>query len=115
MTTHRISDSEQHLLLVVWRLGDEAYGLTIREELAKRTGRHLALGAIYTTLVRLEKKGLVRSTLSNPTPIRGGKAKRYFAILPQGVEALSQAKRVMGRLWDGLDTLDPAPSEPTTE
>lgn len=112
MNTHRISDSEQQLLLVVWRLDDNAYGLAIRDELAKRAGRRLALGAIYTTLVRLEKKGFVRSTLSDPTPVRGGKAKRFYAIRPQGIEALTQAKAVMGRLWEGLETPEPAPTRP---
>lgn len=102
------SDFEQQILLAVWRLGDDAYGASVRDELEARTGRDLTQGAVYVTLVRLEKKGLVRSWMSEPTPVRGGKAKRCFEILPAGVEGLRQARANMDRLWDGLP--DPAGS-----
>jgi len=102
------SDFEQQILLAVWRLGDDAYGASVRDELEARTGRDLTQGAVYVTLVRLEKKGLVRSWMSEPTPVRGGKAKRCFEILPAGDEGLRQARANMDRLWDGLP--DPAGS-----
>jgi DNA-binding PadR family transcriptional regulator len=99
------SDFEQQVLLAVWRLGDEAYGASVRDELETRTGREVAQGAVYITLVRLEKKGWLRSRLSDPTPVRGGKAKRFFEILPEGIEGVNAARTAMDRLWDGL----PAP------
>lgn len=102
MASDTPSDFEQQVLLAVWRLGDGAYGSSVRDELEERTGRELSHGAVYVTLVRLEKKGMVRSSMSDPTPVRGGKAKRFFEILPAGVEGLRSAKDAMDRLWDGL-------------
>ena len=96
------SDFEQQVLLAVWRLGDGAYGTSVRDELETRTGREVAHGAVYVTLVRLEKKGLLRSHVADPTPIRGGKAKRYFAITPAGIAGVTAAKERMDALWDGL-------------
>lgn len=96
------SDFEQQVLLAVWRLGDGAYGASVRDELEQRTGRDVTQGAVYVTLVRLEKKGMLRSSMSDPTPVRGGKAKRYFEILPAGMEGLMAAREVMERLWEGL-------------
>jgi DNA-binding PadR family transcriptional regulator len=96
------SDFEQQVLLAVWRLGGEAYGASVREELETATGRDVAQGAVYITLVRLEKKGWLKSSLSDPTPVRGGKAKRYFQIVPAGVAGVKAARTAMDRLWDGL-------------
>ncbi len=96
------SDFEQQVLLAVWRLGEEAYGASVREELEARTGSPVAQGAVYTTLLRLEKKGLLRSRLSDPTPVRGGKAKRLFALTVDGRVGLERARRLMDRLWEGL-------------
>jgi DNA-binding PadR family transcriptional regulator len=100
------SDFEQQVLLAVWRLEGDAYGAAVRTELEQRTGRSIAQGAVYVTLVRLEKKGLVTSRLTDPTPVRGGKAKRIFEILPDGIEGLRTARTAMDRLWEGL----PAPA-----
>ena len=102
-----LGEFEQQVLLAVWHLGDDAYGVSIRDELEERAGRVVAHGAVYATLVRLEKKGLVASRLADPTPVRGGKAKRYFAITAEGQDAVGEARRTMNRLWDGL----PEPSE----
>jgi len=96
------SDFEQQVLLAVWRLGDQAYGASVRDELEARTGHDLAHGAVYVTLVRLEKKGLLRSALSDPTPVRGGKAKRFFRITPEGIAGVRETRQLMDRLWDGL-------------
>jgi len=104
------SDFEQQVLLAAWRLGEKAYGAAVRDELEARTGRELAHGAIYVTLVRLEKKGLLLSRLSDPTPVRGGKAKRYFDITPQGVAGVQAARRTMEKLWEGLPDAEPAES-----
>jgi PadR family transcriptional regulator PadR len=80
------------LLLAVIRLGDEAYGMTIRRELAARTGRDVASGAIYTALARLETRGYVRSRLGEPTPERGGRAKRFYRVLAAGEKAIERAE-----------------------
>jgi len=96
------SDFEQQVLLAVWRLGDDAYGASVREELEARTGHDVAHGAVYVTLTRLEKKGLVRSHVADPTPVRGGKAKRFFLITAAGVEGVRETRRLMDSLWDGL-------------
>lgn len=106
------SDFEQQVLLAVWRLGDDAYGASVRDELGSRTGHDVAQGAVYVTLMRLEKKGLLHSRLSDPTPVRGGKAKRLFAIQPEGVEGLHAARHAMDRLWDGLP--EPRDGQPET-
>jgi PadR family transcriptional regulator PadR len=87
---------EHLLLLAVMRLGDdEAYGMTIRRELARHTGRDVAVGAIYTALARLEARGLVQSKLGEPTPERGGKAKRFYRVLPAGKKAVAKAQSIL--------------------
>ncbi|HSM61845.1 MAG TPA: PadR family transcriptional regulator [Longimicrobiales bacterium] len=96
------SDFEQQVLLAVWRLGDDAYGASVRDELEARTGHDVTQGAVYVTLVRLEKKGLLRSRLSDPTPVRGGKAKRIFGITPEGISGVRETREMMDRLWEGL-------------
>lgn len=104
MTDAQLGSLEQLALLAVWQLGDEdAYGARIRREIAARTGRRLSISALYVTLMRLEKKGLVRSALADPEPVQGGKAKRVFHIEPAGVEALRAAREQLERMWDGLD------------
>jgi DNA-binding PadR family transcriptional regulator len=106
MSSKLPSDFEQQVLLATWRLGAEAYGATVRDELEKRLGHDVSQGAVYTTLVRLEKKGLLKSRMSRPTPVRGGKAKRLFRITARGREGVSRARAAMDRLWEGL----PAPA-----
>jgi DNA-binding PadR family transcriptional regulator len=103
------SDFERQVILAVWRLGEDAYGTTVCDELENRTGREVSPGAVYTTLVRLEKKGLLTSRMSDPTPVRGGKAKRYFRITAAGRRGVEEARAVMDRLWDGLP--DPSADE----
>jgi len=111
MPPHLPGDFEQQVLLAVWRLGEDAYGAAVREELESRTGHGIAQGAVYVTLMRLEKKGLLRSRLSDPTPVRGGKAKRIFGITPEGVEGVRATREMMDRLWEGLpEASDPARS-----
>ena len=102
-------DFEQQVLLAVWRLEDGAYGVSVRDELEERVDRRVPHGAVYATLMRLEKKGLVLSRLSDPTPVRGGKSKRFFEITAQGQEAVASARVAMDKLWDGLP--DPLSTE----
>ena len=89
---------EHFLLLAVMRLGEDAYGMTIRRELADHTGRDIAVGAIYTALARLERRGLVQSWLGEPTPERGGKAKRHYRVLATGKKALAKAEAALTAL-----------------
>lgn len=93
---------EQLILLAILRLRDDAYGVTIRSELADRAGRTVAPGALYTALDRLETKGLITSRMSDPTPQRGGRAKRHVTVTAAGVEALTRAFQAYERLLDGL-------------
>jgi DNA-binding PadR family transcriptional regulator len=97
-----LGEFEHLVLLAILRLGEEAYGLTIRNEIRERTGREPAPGALYTTLDRLEDKGLLTSSLGDPTPQRGGRAKRYVKVSATGTKALNEARRAYLRMWDGL-------------
>lgn len=98
-----LGEFEQVILLAILRLPDGAYGVTIRAELADRAGRTVAPGALYTALERLETKGLIASRMSEPTPQRGGRAKRYVTVTAAGVEALTRALQAYERLLDGLN------------
>ena len=98
-----LGEFEQLILLAILRLRDTAYGVTIRAELADRAGRNVAPGALYTALERLETKGLITSRMSDPTPQRGGRAKRHVTVTAEGVEALTRAVQAYERLLDGLD------------
>jgi PadR family transcriptional regulator PadR len=97
-----LGEFEQALLLAIVHLGVGAYGVAIRQEIEQRTGKDIAVGALYTSLGRLERKGYVRATTSDPTSDRGGRAKRYFTLRPSGVAALKQARVRHDRMWAGL-------------
>jgi DNA-binding PadR family transcriptional regulator len=94
----RLGDLEEYVLLAILNLKDEAYGTTIRELLEEVTERPIAIGVLYTTFDRLERRGLVRSWQGEATPVRGGRAKRYFAIEAEGVRALEAAVEMRHRL-----------------
>ena len=100
-----LGEFEQMVLLAILHLEEGAYGLAIRRELEKRTGRQVTHGAAYITLDRLEKKGLLRSELGEPTSGRGGRAKRFFRVTPVGVNALRESRRALLSLWGGLDAV----------
>jgi DNA-binding PadR family transcriptional regulator len=97
-----LGDLEQLAMLAVLRLEGDAYGVEIQRELAERAKRKVSLGTVYVTLTRLETKGLVRSWLGDPTPARGGKARRYYAVERAGQAALRAARDALARMWDGL-------------
>jgi DNA-binding PadR family transcriptional regulator len=99
-----VGELEQLILLLVLRLGDEAYANPIRDDLVRTAGRRIARGALYTALERLEQKGCLRSTMGNPLPERGGRARRYFTVTTAGLRALRQSRRVLLGLWDGLES-----------
>ena len=103
-----LGELERLVLLAVLRLGEGAYGVSIRDEIFGRTGRSVGPGTIYPTLDRLEAKGLVRSKLGEPTPERGGRGKRHFRLTAQGMAEASRAWRELSRLAEGLEgLLDP--------
>lgn len=102
MPPDSLGEFEQSLLLAVVHLGANAYGVTVRNELQRRIGREVALGAVYTSLNRLERKGYLRSTMSEPTPERGGRSKRYFVLRPAGAVALRESRERHERMWKGL-------------
>ncbi|MEM6797456.1 MAG: helix-turn-helix transcriptional regulator [Acidobacteriota bacterium] len=98
-----LGDLEYAVLLAVLRLGDAAYGVSIRQELEQRAGRKSSLGAIYTTLDRLEKKDLVLSRDSQPTAVRGGRRRRLCRLTPAGERALTATWEAQRRMLHGLE------------
>ena len=98
----QLGELEELALLAVLRLGEEAYGARVREELAEQAGRSVSIGTIYVTLMRAEEKGWVRSWMGDPSSVRGGKAKRHFAVQPEGVAALERARQVREHMWSGV-------------
>lgn len=100
--TH-LGEAEQLILLAAWRVGENATGAAIREEVAQRGGRKLTVSSIYVTLMRLQRKGYVDSGLSDPTPVRGGKSKRNFTVTETGISVLQETRRRMERMWEGMD------------
>ena len=105
MPKQSIGSLELAALLAVARLGDDAYGLAVRSDLAERTGRDYSVGAVYTTLQRLEDKGLLKSRSSDPLPIRGGRSRRHFTLTGAGARALREAERNAAALWAGVGTI----------
>ena len=100
-----LGEFELLVMLCVIRLGEGAYGVPISREIEQRTGRDVAFGTVYATLERLQKKGLVRSDLGDPTPERGGRAKRYFRVTSAGLRTVRETKQSLIGLWQGLPEL----------
>lgn len=94
-----LGEFEMVVMLSLLHLGDDAYGMTIRLDIEERTARSVSIGAVYTTLRRLQRKGYVSSQLGRPSPSRGGRAKKYFRLEPDGVEALERSREMFARLW----------------
>jgi PadR family transcriptional regulator PadR len=102
VSKNSLGEFEKLVMLAVLRLGNEAYGATIIQELEERTGRTVSAGAVYVALRRLEKKALVSSHLGEPSPRRGGRPKRFFSVNPEGVEALRRAQEDWTAMARGL-------------
>jgi DNA-binding PadR family transcriptional regulator len=98
-----LGEFEQKLMLAVIRMGSSAYGVKIREEINERTGRDVAIGQIYTVLGRLERKGFVSSRMGDPTPERGGRAKKFYKVEAKGQKALHESRLAIERLSEGLE------------
>jgi len=97
-----LGDFEQLILMALVRLGPEAYGVTVRQEIEQRTGRTISAGALYTALDRMEKRGLVTSRLGDPTPQRGGKRKRLYTLEPAGERALARVYESLRAMATGM-------------
>ena len=100
-----LGEFELMILLAVIHLGEEAYGVPISQELERHRGKDVSVGSVYAALERLESKGLVASSLGDPTPERGGKAKRYFRITKAGLRQVHETRRVLSKLWQALPEL----------
>lgn len=108
-----LGEFEVLVLAALVRLGPEAYGVTIRQEIETRAGREVAVGALYSTLSRLETKGLVKSRIGEPTRERGGRAKRHYRIEPQGRLLLEQSLTAFRSMSQGI-ILWPVPTKGRT-
>jgi DNA-binding PadR family transcriptional regulator len=98
MTSRSLGEFERNVLLAVHNTVDAAYGTPIVEELEKLTLREISFPAVYTTLRRLEDKGLLASSMGESTPQRGGRAKRYFRLTSAGEKTLNEALLLLRRI-----------------
>ena len=99
MARHLLTDFELMILLATLRVGDAAYGVPIAAEIERTGGRRVVVAAVYTALDRLERNGLVSSTIGEPTPERGGRAKRYFRVTAKGLRVVRDTQRTFAAFW----------------
>lgn len=100
-----ITRLEEVLLMSIWRLNDNAYGVTINKEVSERAKKKYSMGALYFSLDQLHKKGLVTKDIGSPTPERGGRSKIFYLLTPTGKEALQYARQLQDSLWYGIPKL----------
>lgn len=100
-----LGEFEQMVMLAILHLEDGAYTVRIREQIMERTGRSVSRGALYTTLERLEEKGGLASKLGDPTPVRGGRPKRFWKVTRQGLAQLRHSREAMENMSRGLATI----------
>lgn len=105
MARDLLTDFELMILLAILRVGEQAYGVPVAREIEKTGGRSVVLGAVYTALERLQRNGLVASRMGEPSPERGGRAKRFFSVTPQGLRAVKDTQRSLVALWKGVPEL----------
>ena len=103
MKGDRLGEFEELTMLAIQALDPPVYAVPIQRFIARTTGRDVVMGAVYAALDRLEDKGLVRSTLGAPTPERGGKRKRLFAVTPEGARQLRDLRRLRDRIWQVIE------------
>ena len=97
--------SESIVMLAIWRLKEEAYGVTIRKQVLETTGRRLSYGTLYSTLDQLVAKGYASKAAGYPTPKRGGRHKIFYSLSPNGRAALREARALHHALWDGIEDI----------
>ena len=100
-----LTDLELMILLAVLRVGESAYGVTIAREIEETGGRSVAIALVYSTLDRLQDRGLVTSWVGDPTPERGGRAKRFFEVTGKGIRQIKDTQAALTALWKGLPEL----------
>ena len=105
MPRYLLTDFELMILLAVLRVGDDAYGVPIAQQIEDVAGRSVVRAAVYTALDRLQERGLVTSSVGDPTPERGGRAKRYFRVTGKGLKATKDTQRALIALWSGIPQL----------
>jgi PadR family transcriptional regulator PadR len=105
MQRQLLTDFELMILLATLRVGEGAYGVRIADEIERTGRRSVVMGAVYAALDRLERNGLVSSVVGDPTPERGGRAKRYFRVTPRGIRAVRQTQDALVALWTDLPQL----------
>ena len=103
---HLLSRSEELILLTVWKLQDNAYGVTIRNLINEISGYEWSVGAVYAPLHRLQEKGLVKTAKGEPVPERGGRSKIFYQLTSEGKQALRQIKRVHQAIWSDIPSLE---------
>jgi len=101
-----ISRIDELILIAIWKLGEHAYGMAVREEIIRATGVNWLLGAIYGPLARLHRQGFVVSAKGEPTPERGGRAKVYYELTPAGRTALQKIQDVSAEMWKGAGKIE---------
>ena len=106
MRTHLLTDFELMILLAVLRVGSEAYGVPVAREIESTGGRTVIVSAVYAAIDRLERNGLVTSSVGDPTPERGGRAKRFFTVTPTGIRAIKDTQRALTALWTNVPQLE---------
>ena len=97
-----LGEFEHIVVLALLRLADQAYGVTVRQEIEVRISREVSIGAVYATLARLETKGYVNSYLGDPTPERGGRSKRFYRLEALGERALQESTATSKRIWEAV-------------
>ena len=97
-----LAEFELYVMLAIARLGDEAYGARVRQQIEDRTGRPVSIGALYTTLARLEAKGLLTLRTMTSEPAHRGRTRRYCRLTPRGTHALRHSATMLSRMMDGL-------------
>ena len=100
-----LSKIEELILLAVWKLKDNAYGVPIRDYLIQMIGKKISIGGIYVPLDRLVRKGYLQAIQGDPTPERGGMSKRYYKLTDEGITILNESKKVYDEMWNGLTNL----------
>jgi len=106
MSRELLGNFELMVLLALIRLGEDAYGVPISQAIEESTGRDVLVGSVYAALERLEEKGFVSSRVGEPTPERGGRAKRYFRITARGLRQVRETRRALIKLWQRIPELE---------
>ena len=100
-----LSKAEEMILLAIWRLKDNAYGVTVRRQIKETAGKDYTYGTLYGLLEQLVRKGFVVRIEGEPSPERGGRRKTFYKLTPDGVQALKRAKEIHHAVWSGIDEL----------